>query len=98
MNAETCEKCALIINVVASHYNVTKDQILSFDRSLSASTARQVAMYIMRTQKREPISTVAEMFKRNSTTVTYAVAKIKKRLESDPDFRKEMEEITSMID
>lgn len=91
-------KCALIINAVASHYDVTKDQILSFDRSLSAATARQVAMYIMRTQKREPISSVAEVFKRNSTTVIYAVVKIRKRLESEPDFRKEMEEITSMID
>lgn len=86
-----------IINTVAGYYGVTREQIMSFDRSLRLVTARQIAMYIARIHNGEPFSSIAESFGRNSTTVIYGVTSIKRRIESEPELRKEVEEITALV-
>ena len=85
-----------LINTVAGHYGVTREQIMSFDRSLRVGTARQIAMYIARIHNGEPFSSIAEAFGRNSTTVIFSVTTIKRRLESETELRKEVEEIIAL--
>ena len=91
------DKYDMTINAVAKHYGVTREQILSFDRSLLVATARQIAMYIVRTHNGEPFSSIAEVFGRNSATVVFGVTAIKRRLESEPELRKEVEEIIASV-
>ena len=86
-----------IINTVAGYYGVTREQIKSFDRSLRVVTARQIAMYIARIHNGEPFSSIAEAFGRNPTTVIYGVTSIKRRIESEPELRKEVEEIIALV-
>ncbi len=86
-----------LINTVAGHYGVTREQIMSFDRSLRVGTARQIAMYIARIHNGEPVSSIAEAFGRNSTTVIYGVTAIKRRIEAEPELRKEVEEIIASV-
>lgn len=86
-----------LINTVAGHYGVTREQIMSFDRSLRVGIARQIAMYIARIHNGEPFSSIAEAFGRNSTTVIYGVTAIKRRIEAEPELRKEVEEIIASV-
>ena len=91
------DKYDMIIDAVANFYGIDRERIMSHDRSLSVVSARQVAMYIARTHKSVPLLAIAEAFGKTFATVLHHVQAIKRRLETEPELRKEIEEIILSI-
>ena len=86
-----------IIQAACAFYGITREEIMSFDRSLPVVTARQVAMYIARTHKREPLSAISYVFGKTFATVLHHVQMIKRRIEIEPDLRNAVKEIIFSI-
>ena len=91
------EMYSRIIQAVSEFYGITREQIMSCDRSLPVVTARQVAMYVARTHKRDPLSAIAYVFGKTFATVLHHVQMIKRRIEIEPDLRNAVKEIIFSI-
>lgn len=75
-----------VIEVVALNYGVTKEQILSPDRSRRIVDARQQAMYVAFLLTRRSLPELGRRFGgRDHTTVLHAVRKIDGRVLADRD-------------
>lgn len=74
-----------IIEEVAKTYSVTADDIRSQKRSSQISTARQVAMYIVREVTQMSMAPIGEEFGgRDHSTVVYALKQVEKQIETNP--------------
>lgn len=70
----------LVVRVVAKLYNVEEDEILSSDRRKPGVLARQHAMYILYEHCKLTQDKIGQLFNRDRSTVTYAIAQTKERL------------------
>lgn len=87
-----------IVTEVARTYSVTGEDIRSGKRSSTISTARQVAMYIVREITQMSMSTIGEEFgNRDHSTVVYATKQVEKRMERDSHYRETVEDIIKNI-
>ncbi len=76
-----------IITEVARTLSVTPEDIRSNKRSTSISTARQVAIYVVRNVTSLPMEAIGEEFGgRDHSTVVYALQKVSKRMETETTF------------
>jgi chromosomal replication initiator protein len=75
-----------IIEIVADHYNLDKDAILSEKKTQNLSVPRQICMYLCSELTNLTQKEIAEKLKRkNHTTVIHAVNKIKKDITVDKE-------------
>ena len=69
----------LIIDIVAEHFNIKSEDILSQKRSADIVYPRQIAMYLCRSMTDVPYETIGNyMGKRDHSTIKYGVDKIAK--------------------
>ena len=78
----------LIQNLVASHFNLNIQELLSPRRSRSLARPRQIAMYLAKQHTTNSLPDIGRKFSnRDHTTVIHAVKKIDELLKKDNDIR-----------
>ncbi len=87
-----------IQKLVASHYSVTRADILSSRRTATVVKPRQVAMYLAKALTLRSLPEIGRRFGgRDHTTVLHAVRKIEGLSSSDAALRDELELLTRML-
>ena len=77
-----------IQNLVASHFNLNIQELLSPRRSRSLARPRQIAMYLAKQHTTNSLPDIGRKFSnRDHTTVIHAVKKISELLKKDDDIR-----------
>jgi len=88
-----------IQRVVARHYNVTKQDLLSSRRTRTIVRPRQVAMYLAKVLTPRSLPEIGRRFGgRDHTTVLHAVRKIEDLIQGDKTLAEEIELLKRMID
>jgi len=72
-----------IVNVVAGHYGITREQLKGKRRTNSVALPRQVAMFLMRRQTTLSLAEIGRFFDRDHTTVIHACTKIERLMKED---------------
>jgi len=89
---------AEIINLTASFYQLSIDELYGSSRSQSIATARQVAMYLCREMTSLSLPKIGQLFgNRDHTTVMYANKKITELMKQRRSIYNQVTEITSRI-
>ncbi len=87
-----------IINEVARTMQVTPEDIRSNKRSATISSARQVAVYVVRNVTSLPMKAIGEEFgARDHSTVVYALQKVEERMEQNMTFKGMVKDIIKNI-
>jgi chromosomal replication initiator protein len=87
-----------IIDEVARTYGTTVDDIKSAKRSANISSARQMAMYVVREITQMPMTSIGKEFGgRDHSTVVYAIQQIEKNIKRDPKVKATAEDIIKNI-
>lgn len=86
-----------IIDVVAEHYNINKEDILSKKRDQSTAVPRQIAMYLASEYTKNTVSAISKSFDKDHSTVSHNIEIIKKKIESDESFAKEIHVIINKL-
>nr|WP_083655559.1 chromosomal replication initiator protein DnaA [Bartonella apis] len=88
-----------IQRVVARHYNVSKQDMLSNRRTRTIVKPRQVAMYLAKMMTPRSLPEIGRRFGgRDHTTVLHAVRKIEDMVGADQQLAKELELLKRLID
>ena len=88
-----------IQRVVARHYNVSKQDLLSNRRTRTIVKPRQVAMYLAKMMTPRSLPEIGRRFGgRDHTTVLHAVRKIEDMVGADQQLAKELELLKRLID
>ena len=86
-----------IINSVCNFYKVSKQDLLSKKKTKEIALARQVSMYLVIDLMTLPQLTVAKIFGRDHSTVTYTRDKISEQMEIDKKLSTEVNDIKQML-
>lgn len=87
-----------VIKTVCSYYNIKQSHIKGPGRTNQLAQARQLIMYILRTQFNMNFTDIAETLKRKDhTTVMHGAEKITRMLLKDPQFKTEVDTIISSL-
>lgn len=84
---------SVVIRVVARYYSITPEDILSRDRTKSATIARGTAMYVARLAGDFSYTEIGDAFKREHTTVMSAIKRSARQAASNPLFRDAVEQL-----
>ncbi|MGA9531175.1 MAG: chromosomal replication initiator protein DnaA [Anaerolineales bacterium] len=80
-----------IIGVVAEHFGVDEDRMLSRDRSHDVALPRQVAMFLIRKETESSLPAIGKILGgRDHTTVMYGCEKIGDLIETDDRLRRQV--------
>ena len=83
-----------IQNIVAAHYNLNIDEMLSPRRSRSLARPRQIAMYLAKQHTTNSLPDIGRKFSnRDHTTVIHAVKKIGELMKKDNEIKENVIEI-----
>lgn len=84
LSSETYPQIRLIQEVVAKHYGVTRDDLISQRREKRVTLARHIAIYLARHMTLSSLPKIGRQFgDRDHTTTRAAVIKIEKLIEAD---------------
>lgn len=86
-----------IIEKVAKNYDVTATDIYSKNRSKRIAWPRQIAMYLSRELTDLSLIKIAARFEKDHSTVIYGIDKIKKEMEKDKEFTREIQTLREEI-
>jgi len=87
-----------IQRLVARHYNVSKQDMLSNRRTRTVVRPRQVAMYLAKTLTSRSLPEIGRSFGgRDHTTVLYAVRTVEEKMEADAKLAQELELLRRLI-
>ncbi len=87
-----------VIDAVCSYYNVTQEAMASANRSRTIAYPRQMAMYLSRTETDASLPQIGtKLGNRDHTTVLYGYEKIAKKVEQDPNIRRDSLEIKAAL-
>ncbi|MEG8099235.1 chromosomal replication initiator protein DnaA [Candidatus Liberibacter brunswickensis] len=87
-----------IQRMVAKHYNITRNDLLSNRRVRVVVRPRQIAMYLSKIMTPRSFPEIGRRFgDRDHTTVLHAVRKVEKMLETDITLKKEVELLKRLI-
>ena len=88
----------LIQNLVASHFNLNIQELLSPRRSRSLARPRQIAMYLAKKLTTRSLPEIGRRFaNRDHTTVIHAVKTITRLSEQDDEMKKNINQIKSLL-
>ena len=80
-----------IINVVAAHFSIPAKGLIDKGRKKEVARARQIAMYLMRTELSASYPGIGEQFGgRDHTTALHAFEKINRELENDDKLKEDV--------
>ena len=89
---------SLIIDVVAEHFNILKEDITSKKRNSEYVIPRQIIMYLCRNMTDATYQMIAAYLgKKDHTTVIHGVEKIEEKLQTDEDLRNKIETIQKKL-
>ena len=89
---------ASIRKAVCDYYNLTKQQIISANRTKNIANARHIAMYLCRKLLDAPYKEIGDEFgKRDHTTVMASCEKVEKLIKTEPLYLKVINEIETKI-
>ena len=92
INVETIQ------NIVAAHFNLNIQEMLSARRSRSLARPRQIAMYLAKQHTSNSLPDIGKKFSnRDHTTVIHAVKKIEELMKKDDEIRQSVAEIKKRI-
>ena len=87
-----------IQNLVASHFNLNIQELLSPRRSRSLARPRQIAMYLAKQHTTNSLPDIGRKFSnRDHTTVIHAVKKIDELIKKDNDIRQSVAELKKKL-
>ena len=88
----------LIIDVVAEHFNISKEDITSKKRNSEYVVPRQIIMYLCRQMTEATFQMIASYLgKKDHTTVIHGVEKIEEKIQTDEDLRNKIETIQKKL-
>ena len=88
----------LIIDVVAEHFNISKEDITSKKRNSEYVLPRQIIMYLCRHLTDTSLQMIASYLgKKDHTTVIHGVEKIEEKLKTDEDLENKIETIKKKL-
>lgn len=89
---------ALIIDVIAEHFNITSSEIYSVNKSRNIAYPRQVAMYLCRKLTDFSLSDIGKiMGNRDHTTILHGIDKVQTNIKKDPSMQNTIEVLTKKI-
>jgi chromosomal replication initiator protein len=94
LNSLTIEN---VMQTVAKFYNVTIDDLRAEKRTQTLVTPRQMAMYLSRRLTSNTLTEIAKQFGKKHATVHHGMQTIQKRIDVEPDLRKDIEEIVTIL-
>ena len=86
-----------VICLVASSFEVQVQEILSRSKVATVAWPRQIVMYICMERLRRTSTQIANVLKRDHSTVLHARDKVKGMVLEDPDLRQRISEIEVML-
>jgi chromosomal replication initiator protein len=87
-----------IQEVISAHFKVPLHLLTSSKRSKEVATARQVAMYLSRELTKNSLPDIGKQFGgRDHTTVLHGYKQIKRLIESDGQFKAEIDQLISRL-
>ena len=87
-----------IQNIVASHFNLNIQEMLSVRRSRSLARPRQIAMYFAKQHTTNSLPEIGRKFSnRDHTTVIHAVKKIEELIQKDNEIKQSVNEIKKKL-
>jgi chromosomal replication initiator protein len=87
-----------ILDAVAGHFHLSRDQLSSRDRSRQVAQPRQVAMYLIREETQASLPQIGSALGgRDHTTVMYGCDKIADLLETDDTLRRQVMAIREAV-
>jgi chromosomal replication initiator protein len=86
-----------IMQVVAKFYNVTIEDLRAEKRTQTLVTPRQMAMYLSRRLTSNSLNEIAKQFEKKHATVHHGMQTIQKRIDVEPDLKKDIEEIVTIL-
>lgn len=88
----------LIIDVVAEHYGITSDDIVSKKRNSEFVLPRQVTMYLIRTLTATSLINIGKILgKKDHTTIIHGVNKITDEIQNNDELKSQIETIKKKI-
>jgi hypothetical protein len=84
-----------LIDVVAAHFGVTREELLGARGTARVAHARHVAMYMCRREFGASTIALGRLFRRDHTTVIQGALKIAAQMEKDPALAAEVADITT---
>ena len=88
----------LIIEVVADHYNITIDQMLSKNRSNDIAKPRQVAMYLCKNMTNYTVEGIGKILGgRDHSTIIHGINKVKEEMEKNQEIAAAIDTIKKKI-
>lgn len=73
----------VIVDEVASYYNIAPKEILGSSRSQKTAEARQAAIYISRELTKQSFPQIGEFFDKKHTTIMYSYEKVKEEIQTN---------------
>lgn len=87
-----------IREVVAHRWNVTPEALVSKRRTRDLTVPRQVAMYLIRELADLPLTQIGDLFGgRDHSTVIHSIRVVENRVNVEPDFRHQVNEIQTEL-
>jgi chromosomal replication initiator protein len=86
-----------IIQSVSDYYHVMPSDLSGKRRTWHLSQVRHVAMYLCKKFTKETVAAIAKAFRRDHTTVLYAVKTITERLAVDMDIQSDLFHLEQMM-
>ncbi|HEX7568676.1 MAG TPA: chromosomal replication initiator protein DnaA [Anaerolineaceae bacterium] len=87
-----------VLDAVASAFGITRERILSRDRTQEVALPRQVAMYLLREEANVSLPQIGEALGgRDHTTVMYACDKVRDLIERDDHLRRRVLQIREQL-
>jgi chromosomal replication initiator protein len=86
-----------IQKAAAASFGVSRDAMLSKDRSAQVSKARQVAIYLSRELTRESLPTLATHFARSHTTLVHAHRKVASQIPRDDSLNETLTQLRGQL-
>lgn len=86
-----------ILKAVLSHYGVTKEEIICNSRNVVFVEARKMFCYISTEFSNARFEDIGKLIKRDHSTVTYSVNKIKVYKEIYSKIRKDIEDVSTNL-
>ncbi len=88
----------LVMKIITETFNVSVEELKSSSRKREISTARQVAMYLVRQHTDLSLPKIGEVFGgKDHTTVMYSCEKMTQLKEKDPEMAKTLRELSDRI-
>ena len=89
---------SLIIEVVAEHFGITTDDIISSKRNKEIVRPRQIAMYLCRNMTNDTLDTIGKSLgNKDHTTIMHGLKAISDNLETDEQLKSTVDVLTKKI-